>query len=212
MQAALAIDGGSRDATSPASSPTHRSKPPAAPATAARRARRIGGSSGAYAFAGDSDAAYGTFGVNAPLRPGRAAPHASLTGRPTTTSARSRSPSAPGRRATRRRSSRGTPLTLEDYHASRWVVEPFHLLDCCLVSNGGLAVIVTSAERARDLRQPPVYLWGMGQGHPGGDPLETLTLGRARSRRRRAFAHGRHRRSPTSTSASSTTATRSPCW
>jgi acetyl-CoA acetyltransferase len=59
------------------------------------------------------------------------------------------------------------PLTLEDYHASRWVVEPLHLLDCCLVSNGGVAVVVSSAERAKDLRQPPAYIWGMGQGHPG---------------------------------------------
>src|SRR6266550_7176999 len=38
------------------------------------------------------------------------------------------------------------PLTLEDYHRSRWIVEPFHLFDCCLVSNGGLAVIVTGRE------------------------------------------------------------------
>ncbi len=59
------------------------------------------------------------------------------------------------------------PLALEDYHASRWVIEPFHLLDCTLVNNGGVAVIVTTAERARDLRQPPVYVHGMGQGHPG---------------------------------------------
>ena len=59
------------------------------------------------------------------------------------------------------------PITIEDYHASRWVVEPLHLLDCCLVSNGGVAVIVSSAERAKDLRQPPAYIWGMGQGHPG---------------------------------------------
>jgi acetyl-CoA acetyltransferase len=58
-------------------------------------------------------------------------------------------------------------ITLEDYHASRWVVEPLHLLDCCLVSNGGVAVIVTSAERARDLRQPPVHLRGFGQCAPG---------------------------------------------
>jgi acetyl-CoA acetyltransferase len=69
------------------------------------------------------------------------------------------------------------PLTLADYHASRWVVEPFHILDCCLVSNGGVAVIVTSADRARALRQPPVYVWGMGQGHPGGDVSDTLTSG-----------------------------------
>jgi acetyl-CoA acetyltransferase len=59
------------------------------------------------------------------------------------------------------------PMTLEDYHASRWIVEPLHLFDCCLVSNGGIAVIVTSAERARDLEQPPVYLLGFGQAAPG---------------------------------------------
>ncbi len=69
------------------------------------------------------------------------------------------------------------PLTLEDYRRSRWVVEPFHLYDCCLVSNGGLAVIVTSADRARDLAKPAVYIRGMAQGHPGGDVLETLASG-----------------------------------
>ncbi len=63
----------------------------------------------------------------------------------------------------------GRPMTIEDYHASRWVVDPLHLLDCCLVSNGAVAVIVTSAERARDLPQPPVYLRGFGQGAPGDD-------------------------------------------
>ena len=72
------------------------------------------------------------------------------------------------------------PITIEDYHASRWVVEPLHLLDCCLVSNGGVAVIVSAADWARDLRQPPVYVWGMGQGHPGdlrraGWDVETQT-------------------------------------
>jgi len=70
-----------------------------------------------------------------------------------------------------------TPMSIADYHASRWVVEPFHLYDCCLVSNGGLAVIVTSAERAKSLKRPPVYILGMGQGHPGGDPLDTLVSG-----------------------------------
>jgi acetyl-CoA acetyltransferase len=62
------------------------------------------------------------------------------------------------------------PMTIEDYHASRWIVEPLHLLDCCLVSNGAVAVIVSAADRAADMPQPPVYIWGMGQGHPG-DPL-----------------------------------------
>ena len=56
-----------------------------------------------------------------------------------------------------------TPLTLDEYHRSRWIVWPFHLLDCCLTSDGAGAVIVTSAERARDLRQAPVYIMGMGR-------------------------------------------------
>src|SRR5579885_2068259 len=72
---------------------------------------------------------------------------------------------------------REQPLTLDDYRRGRWIVEPFRLYDCCLVSNGGLAVIVTGAERARDLRKPPVYIRGMGQGHPGCDPAETLASG-----------------------------------
>lgn len=59
------------------------------------------------------------------------------------------------------------PMTLADHQASRWVVEPFHLLDCCLVSNGGIAVVVTSADRASDLRHPPVHVLGWGQCHPG---------------------------------------------
>ncbi|MEX2246205.1 MAG: thiolase family protein [Dehalococcoidia bacterium] len=72
------------------------------------------------------------------------------------------------------------PLTIEDYHASRWVVEPLHLLDCCLVSNGGVAVVVSRGEEAKGLRQPPAYIWGMGQGHPGdlrrkGWDVETQT-------------------------------------
>jgi acetyl-CoA acetyltransferase len=60
-----------------------------------------------------------------------------------------------------------TPITIADHQASRFIVEPLHLLDCCLVSNGGVAVIVTTAERARALRQPPAYIWGMGQAHRG---------------------------------------------
>jgi acetyl-CoA acetyltransferase len=59
------------------------------------------------------------------------------------------------------------PITVEDHHNSRWIAEPLRLLDCCLVSNGGVAVVVTGAERARDLKQPPAYIWGWGQGHPG---------------------------------------------
>jgi acetyl-CoA acetyltransferase len=59
------------------------------------------------------------------------------------------------------------PLTLDDYRASRWIADPFRLLDCCLVSNGGVAVVVTTEERARSLAQPPVYVRGWAQCHPG---------------------------------------------
>ncbi|ACY98384.1 thiolase family protein [Thermomonospora curvata] len=58
------------------------------------------------------------------------------------------------------------PITLEDHQNSRWVAEPLHLLDCCLVSNGAIAVVVTGADRAADLARPPVHIWGWGQGHP----------------------------------------------
>lgn len=59
------------------------------------------------------------------------------------------------------------PITLRDHQESRWVAEPLHLLDCCLVSNGAIAVVVTTADRAKDLARPPVHVWGWGQGHPG---------------------------------------------
>jgi acetyl-CoA acetyltransferase len=59
------------------------------------------------------------------------------------------------------------PMTLADHQASRWIADPFRLLDCCLVSNGGVAVIVTSEARARSLAQPPVHVLGWAQSHPG---------------------------------------------
>jgi acetyl-CoA acetyltransferase len=74
---------------------------------------------------------------------------------------------------------RERPLSLDDYHASRWIVEPFHVHDCCLVSNGGACVIVTDIARAKGLRRPAVPILGYGQGHPGTDPLETLSTGAA---------------------------------
>ena len=73
--------------------------------------------------------------------------------------------------------SKREPLDLDGYNASPWVVQPFHILDCCLVSNGGVAVIVTTPERAADLKQPPVYVRGFAQAHnhdvglAGHDPL-----------------------------------------
>jgi acetyl-CoA acetyltransferase len=59
------------------------------------------------------------------------------------------------------------PITVDDHQRSRLVADPLHLLDCCVVSNGGAAVILTGDDRARDLARPPVYVWGWGQGHPG---------------------------------------------
>jgi acetyl-CoA acetyltransferase len=50
------------------------------------------------------------------------------------------------------------PMTLADHHASRFIAEPLRLLDCCLESDGGCAIVLTTAERARDLRQRPAYV------------------------------------------------------
>ena len=55
-----------------------------------------------------------------------------------------------------------TSYTLADYHNSRYICEPLHLLDYCLINDGGVALLLTSAERARDLAQPPAYLRGYG--------------------------------------------------
>jgi acetyl-CoA acetyltransferase len=55
------------------------------------------------------------------------------------------------------------PMTFEDHHNARPICEPLHLLDYCLINDGGVAWIMTSAERARDLRRPPVYVSGFSR-------------------------------------------------
>ena len=60
-----------------------------------------------------------------------------------------------------------TPITIDDHQASRMIADPLRLFDCCVVSNGGVAVIVTSAARAADLANPPVHILGWAQAHPG---------------------------------------------
>ena len=55
------------------------------------------------------------------------------------------------------------PITLDDYMASRWIAEPFRLLDCCLINDGAGAYIMSTAERAKELKNPPVYFMGLGQ-------------------------------------------------
>lgn len=58
-----------------------------------------------------------------------------------------------------------TPFTVEEHQQSRFVVEPLRLLDCCLISDGGVCIIVTTPERAKDLARPAVPIMGFGQAH-----------------------------------------------
>jgi acetyl-CoA acetyltransferase len=61
---------------------------------------------------------------------------------------------------------RDRPLTRDEYFASRWISEPLCLFDNCLETDGALACVIVPADRARDLRQPPVYVHAWGQGLP----------------------------------------------
>jgi acetyl-CoA acetyltransferase len=83
----------------------------------------------------------------------------------------------------------GRPITIEDYYASRMVADPLRLLDCCQESDGAVAIVVTSRERAAHLRHQPVLVattaMGLSQAHlgqthmfrePAGLPLETTLV------------------------------------
>lgn len=59
------------------------------------------------------------------------------------------------------------PLSLEEYLAEPYLVDPLRLHDCCLISDGGGAYLMTTPERARDLRKPPVLVAGVGEGFSG---------------------------------------------
>ncbi|HEX2315972.1 MAG TPA: lipid-transfer protein [Thermomonospora sp.] len=65
----------------------------------------------------------------------------------------------------------GRPITLEEHQASRWIVDPLHLLDCCQESDGGVALVVTSADRARDLPHPPALVTAAAQGTGPGQMM-----------------------------------------
>ncbi|MBM3683071.1 MAG: thiolase [Actinobacteria bacterium] len=81
------------------------------------------------------------------------------------------------------------PITVDDVLSSRMISDPLHLLDCCIISDGGGAVVVTSTERARDLRKQPVLVLGCGEAvaHPEIGSPDLLTVAGAQCGAR-AFA------------------------
>src|SRR5437588_2821884 len=82
-----------------------------------------------------------------------------------------------------------TPITVDDVLESRLISSPLHLLDCCIISDGGGAVVVTSAERARDLNKLPVLVLGSAEAvaHQEIGRPDLLTMA-ARQSGERAFS------------------------
>ncbi|MGT2439636.1 thiolase family protein [Bradyrhizobium betae] len=76
------------------------------------------------------------------------------------------------------------PITVADVLNSRMIAYPFRLLQCCLVTDGGGALILTSADRAKDFPRKPVYIMGTGEsvGDADGQPDGDASTPRARSR------------------------------
>ena len=68
------------------------------------------------------------------------------------------------------------PMTYQDYYDSKIIVEPLRLFDICQISDSGRAFIVTTAERARDMKKRPVYIMGLGQDHPATNPQQATFL------------------------------------
>jgi acetyl-CoA acetyltransferase len=67
----------------------------------------------------------------------------------------------------------GRPITLQDYLESRMIVEPLRLYDCCVDTDGAVAIILTTAEKARNLKQKPAYIMGATQGIATGGEMMT---------------------------------------
>ena len=82
------------------------------------------------------------------------------------------------------------PITIDDVVNSRMIAQPLHLLDCSLVSDGGAAIIMTSAERAKDFPHKPVYILGAGEGHSHEhiSQAQSLTTSAAKEAGERAYA------------------------
>ena len=106
------------------------------------------------------------------------------------------------------------PMTMDDYLASRLIADPLRLFDCCLETDGAMAMVLTTAERAADLDVTPAYVTGFGDGlGPADDGDDVLLRRRAGGdagalRRPGALAQHRPARRTTSTSSSSTTPSR----
>jgi acetyl-CoA acetyltransferase len=81
------------------------------------------------------------------------------------------------------------PITVDDVLNSRWIAEPLHLLDCCVVSDGGGAYVVTTADRAKDLRKLGVKMLGYGErvGHAGIGTMPDFTQTAAADTGKMAF-------------------------
>ncbi|MEO6893272.1 MAG: acetyl-CoA acetyltransferase [Ktedonobacteraceae bacterium] len=82
------------------------------------------------------------------------------------------------------------PIGIQDVLNSRMIADPLHLLDCCVVSDGGGAVLVTTEERARDLKQTPVFVLGSSESHTHSQisQMPDLTVTAAALTAPRAFA------------------------
>lgn len=85
----------------------------------------------------------------------------------------------------------GRPITMQDYLDSPWVVEPYHRLDCSLISDGAIAFVLTTAERAGDLKQKPIFVSGQGYGEVAAElwwEKNNLTTMAVEPAKKKAFA------------------------
>ena len=81
------------------------------------------------------------------------------------------------------------PLTIDDVINAPMISYPFTIRDCCLVTDGGGAIVLTSADRAKDLKQPPVFVLGTGEqiGHANISSMDDMTTTAAVESGKKAF-------------------------